>query len=284
MRDCTWGDYMDFGWFGRRMRKCLLLFIAAGLLSGCTEAQLNRSTLKLTATIGALQRDQILDNLGEFLNHPIDQSPLPSMVLLGSGTVQVTDSVTPTLRFPYNGRNLFTEEVDLSGQDQWTENWALSPVIDPEDLERLQILFQWAASKGEVNADDLQKRFPVVYLRNPDTGYAYASVAGGGTLQAPSDITTATTRSSELLPQQYRDIKVSQVPANWWFEGDDRPAKSNPNDAEPLDCGVHAGHHLWITNESGYSHFALDCLKAASNTAAGSGGRAKASVAIPASP
>jgi hypothetical protein len=264
------------------MRKCLVLCLAATLLGGCTEAQLNNSTLKLTATIGALQRDQILDNLGEFLNHPLDQSPLPSMVLLGSGTVQVTDSITPTLRFPYNGRNLFTEEVDLSGQDQWTENWGLSPVIDPEDLERLQILFHWAASKGTANADDLQKSFPIVYIRNPDTGYAYASTPGDGSLRAPSDITSATTRSSQLLPQQYRDIYVSQIPANWWSESDDRPAKANPNDGEPLDCGVHSGHHLWITSESGFSQFALYCLKAASNTA-GNGGRAKASVALPSS-
>jgi hypothetical protein len=86
------------------------------------------------------------------------------------------------------------------------------------------------------------------------------------------------------MPQQYRDIKVSQVPAKWWAEGDNAPPKSNPNDADPLDCGVHAGHHLWITSENGFAQFALFCLKAASNTAGNNGGKARASVALPAVP
>lgn len=117
---------------------CLLVTV-----SGCTSFVLRKSTESVTYTINTILEQQIADNLALFHG---DGIPLPSQMVLGQGAITIQDNISPQFKFPYTNTRSSSKEGDLGASRQWQEAWSVTPVVDADDLLRLQYVYQCAAT------------------------------------------------------------------------------------------------------------------------------------------
>jgi hypothetical protein len=124
---------------------------------------LNYNTLDLASSSEDLITSQVLFNLGKFRSSPF---AVPSQVSIPSGSATTTASVTPTISGPvgvsatttlansaaaplFNAttRTRLTPNgsVGASFGDQWSQNWTMTPLEDPDQLRRLRALYQFGA-------------------------------------------------------------------------------------------------------------------------------------------
>lgn len=150
---------------------CLIVF-------GCASAQLNFNALDLAASSDDLITSQVLYNLGKFRSSPY---AIPSQVTVPSGSATTTNNVTPTVGGPFSpsltatvansaAAPLFFSStktrltpngtVSASVGDQWSQNWALSPVEDPDELRRLRAIYRFGA--GLTDKSGLACEYPLV--------------------------------------------------------------------------------------------------------------------------
>ena len=66
-------------------------------LAGCAGTQLKYNTLDIASTVTAIHTNQVLENLSRFIDEPY---ALPSQVDITSGTIQTSNSITPTVTSP----------------------------------------------------------------------------------------------------------------------------------------------------------------------------------------
>jgi hypothetical protein len=140
------------------------------LSSGCSSTQLNHNTLDLASTVGDLQTKQVLYNLSLFIDN---SGAIPTHIDLSSGAASTTDSVTPTVTAPLgigtqalnsatrtvsnapssvaqlqNTRTIAAPGLSVAASDLWTQNWNYQPVIDGDELRRLQALYKFALGQS----------------------------------------------------------------------------------------------------------------------------------------
>ena len=124
-------------------------------IAACTSVQLESSTSALGPSINNLEQQQIYANLSMFIDSCAGDgacNAVPNQFVLGGGQAQVTNQ----LQFPNitaNFQGLFVKSTGFQNQNQWTQSWAITPVTDYSDLERLRDLYQFA-----VSLSDSQKR------------------------------------------------------------------------------------------------------------------------------
>jgi hypothetical protein len=161
--------------------------ISISLLLGCSGPFLNLHTLDLAATVDDVATRQVISNLARTA---ANEYALPSQVQITNGQVSMRTSVTPTVTAPFNNAITSTSQVasqvvgasgaltttttniganqrvdstaGVSGVMEDTENWNIYPVIDPEQLRRLQVLYQYGA--GYITAQDVLCLYPVPQL------------------------------------------------------------------------------------------------------------------------
>ncbi|HEY8096243.1 MAG TPA: hypothetical protein VIE65_09185 [Methylobacter sp.] len=179
-----------------------IVFLA---LSGCASAQLNYNAIDLASSSVNLIASQILTNLGKFRANPY---AIPSQVSIPSGSASTTNTITPTFGGPLgasatlSAANLLAAPlfeakthshttpngtVGLTVGDQWSQNWTLAPLEDPDQLRRLRALYRFGA--GNTDKKQLACEYPLVQLaqgagapsqsdaKQPSSGssYEYAS-------------------------------------------------------------------------------------------------------------
>jgi hypothetical protein len=131
---------------------------------------LNYHTLDLASIVDDVAVHQVVFNLAKTAEN---QYALPSQVQIPSGQVSARTSVTPTITTPLNTALTSTSQVasqvaaasgavtttstdigadqrvgttgGVSGVMEDLENWNVNPVQDPEQLRRLQLLYQYGA-------------------------------------------------------------------------------------------------------------------------------------------
>jgi hypothetical protein len=161
--------------------------ISVALLLDCSGPFLNLHTLDLAATVDDVATRQVIFNLAKTAEN---QYALPSQVQITNGQVSMRTSVTPTVTVPFNNAITSTSQVasqvvgasgaltttttniganqrvdstaGVSGVMEDLENWNIYPVIDPEQLRRLQVLYQYGA--GYITAEDVLCLYPVPQL------------------------------------------------------------------------------------------------------------------------
>ncbi|MGD0420946.1 MAG: hypothetical protein ABSA68_15410 [Xanthobacteraceae bacterium] len=132
-------------------------------IAGCASTQLNYNTLDLASSSQDLLTSQVLFNLGKFRSSPY---AIPSQVSIPSGSATTTNSITPTIGGPVGVQSTGTlansavapaffattrTNVAPNGTftasfgDQWSQNWTLTPLEDPDQLRRLRALYQFGA-------------------------------------------------------------------------------------------------------------------------------------------
>jgi hypothetical protein len=131
---------------GAALGVCRLIAVAAVLFTGCTHLKLERNTLNQAGTLPDLQYQQVLDNLARFA---CDPNAIASHIKVTGGLVQVSDQgsggampsqvVTPLVAPMLVGTR------NVLGQ------WNVDAVVEPDDLELLQLAYQKATNPGDPN-------------------------------------------------------------------------------------------------------------------------------------
>jgi hypothetical protein len=119
------------------MSRGLLIFLL--LSCGCTHIKLQRKTINQGSTLSAIQHQQVLDNLAMFA---CDPNALAWHVKVIGGVVQVADQGTVAAVPAAVGTAQLTGTL-LAGRNV-LEQWNVDTVIEPDDLELLQLAYQKA--------------------------------------------------------------------------------------------------------------------------------------------
>ena len=106
---------------------------------GCTHIQLQRKTINQGSTLSGIQYQQVLDNLAMFACNP---DALAWHVKVTGGVVQVADQGNLALLPAQVGRSQVVPSV-AAGRNV-LEQWNVDTVIEPDDLELLQLAYQKA--------------------------------------------------------------------------------------------------------------------------------------------
>ena len=141
--------------------------------SGCT-AQLSSNTLDMQESYKALLTKQTLYNLGKAMD---DSYFLPSQFLIGSGTAETTNSITPSIGVPLPASTvtnalavgatttatnttataLGNATLGVAFSDAWRYSWGVTPRTDPDELRRLRALYLYGAGKSPSVCLDIEE-------------------------------------------------------------------------------------------------------------------------------
>ena len=233
-------------------KRGVFLLLGALLLAGCAE-QLNQNTLALASTLGYLHREQVIDNLGRFIDDP---DAIPAAVALTGGIVQVENKIETNWTYPYSllvtsarAEGTGTRQLALDYTNQWVQNWDMAPVADSEDLKRLRALFRYAVY-GDVNdcrarcSDkyDLESEYEATFIRD---------VQG-----RPHKV--------EPVPRVGHEVHTGWL---YWSEpGSDKPVLPTPPAAPVEAIGVYGSRVLYTTSQEFFGDFVIAMLGATVQT------------------
>jgi hypothetical protein len=169
-----------------RVVRVAACFVTCFFFAGCASTQLNFNALDLASSSEDLITSQVLYNLAKVRSSPY---AIPAQVNIPSGSATTTNAVTPTLGGPI-GPSLTTtlansaasplfnattkthlnpnSTVSVSVGDQWSQNWTLTPLSDPDQLRRLRALYRFGA--GWTDEGGLACEYPVVQKPQGGTG------------------------------------------------------------------------------------------------------------------
>ena len=128
-----------------------LALVAALFLGGCASTQLTYNTLDVGGSIETIYLRQTLGNLSKTIN---DNWALPSHFEIAAGSVQTSNSISPSLGFPISnsiarsGAGVITgiatagAGMTLGAGDGWQQSWTLAPITEAAQLRELRALYR----------------------------------------------------------------------------------------------------------------------------------------------
>jgi hypothetical protein len=169
--------------------KSISLVVAGAFLSGCAGTQLEYNTLDVAFSLTDIQTRQVLENLGRTINSPY---ALPSQVDVQNGTIQTTNSVTPSLNAPISRSasrsaggaisSLTTAGagITVGASDGWTQSWQVTPVSDPATLTNIRELYHYI-----IYGPDGRGKLPPAALKLPPKHIFWSGAAADGSINPP---------------------------------------------------------------------------------------------------
>jgi hypothetical protein len=135
------------------MRRLAVLALMAGLGSGCTHLQLERSTVHQVDTISDVQYRMVLDNLAMQARNP---GALPFFGLASQGQTQITDAGSTTDMAMMNAflHNIWAGSYNVMASRNIQENWTFAPVTDPDKLRHMRCAYQLVLGPQPCACDD----------------------------------------------------------------------------------------------------------------------------------
>ncbi len=261
-----------FGVSGATMKVITLATATACVLCGCASTQLNFNTVDIASSLADLYTRQVLTNFSAYIDNP---QTIPSQVDLSAGTIQTSNSVSPTVSAPlsrmstWNGAGVVTGStiagagLNASLSDGWQQNWNVSPVTDANTLRNLRAIYRYA-----VYGSDLLSEYHV-----PRTLADGKLVTDTYSLQLPQCIV--------CKPNGYKGPKYvnPKLKGGWLYWTSDAasaaPTRLLPDGVALVDLGRYGAHELFMTREDfqkGYlSNFTLFTLPNAEPSAGGGG-------------
>lgn len=238
------------------------------VLCGCTSLALRHSTANQAKTLSDLLADQVLYNLALYKDYYEGNrvNGLPSFVKLASGQSQVQQSINGQvgIKIPPNSGT----EVDpqISGGHQTSDNWGFTPVIDPNEMNRLFCLYR--AEFKEIGTNELSAIFPspappLDQQGRPFLDYHPVTVTNDNQISVlitnNQPVFTATLKASPPPPQ------LNSIPGAIIDEKGDRNAgwfsfTQPENSTTATRMGPYLSHYIWITNRDSFFKFALLAL------------------------
>jgi hypothetical protein len=237
--------------------RTVLAFALCASLAGCATTQLAHSTVDVAGTIENIEVAQAVENFGRFTEQP---GAMPSMVALTGGTVQVVNTITPSVTFPLS--HMFVRTVSatpsaatttaggastLSGTVTWQQNFNIAPVNDPFVLRNLAALFR-AVVHCDPNhpGESLYAQYqpPRVYSRDdelvPDPYY----LAKPNCILCMVDPAKPPEHDSEIAAKTKPNAEVFGV--CWLFTERDEGPKARYSDRKYI--GSSDGYRFWVYN------------------------------------
>jgi hypothetical protein len=216
------------------MLRCFVLGAVLFLLTACASEQLNFNTLDIANSVGDVYTRQALLNLSKFIDNP---HSVPSFIDLSAGTVQTSNSVTPSIGTPLS-RSLTSgptgaltsgmvagSTFTISATDNWQQNWNVGPVNDANILRNFQALYRNAIGFPDANLGH-EYRTPWTMKNGKPTPDAFAS-------QYPQCVKC----SDGINPKLKRGWLYWDGADSW---------KRLPNE-ELVDLGHFGSHELYMT-------------------------------------
>lgn len=132
------------------------------LLCGCVSGQLNFNTVDISSSLADLYTRQVLSNFSAYIDNP---QVLPSMADLSAGTIQTSNTVTPSITGPFShaitrgptgaitSTMLSGASVSASASDSWQQNWNVVPVTDANTLRNLRGIYRYALYGTDLNSE-----------------------------------------------------------------------------------------------------------------------------------
>jgi hypothetical protein len=137
------------------MRPALLL-ASLTILGACAARQLSLNTVNVAGTIETIERQQTMGNFGRFADNDY---AVPSVAFLTAGTVQIMNSVTPSVTFPLS--SMFASAITTSATPSiantttsagsaatigasiaWQDNFNILPLTDSFTLRNIAVLYR----------------------------------------------------------------------------------------------------------------------------------------------
>jgi hypothetical protein len=112
---------------------------AMSIVSGCTAFQTQENTLEQIATIEDVRYSQLLTNVSAAISQR-DSVPSQGVPSNGTATTSATGVLAFTLTQPFafaKNTKTFTPTAMLN----WQNNWSITPISDPQDLQNLRALY-----------------------------------------------------------------------------------------------------------------------------------------------
>ena len=238
------------------LRVAIASLISSVLCIGCASSQLRGSTLAVSTSIGAIIEQQVLGNLAQSYDSPYS---IPAQAVLTTGAIQIQNQATAALKLPYTHTAGSSKEGDPGITLQWQETWTITPVMDSEDLDRLQYLYSGATMPlRPVPAKPLGH-----YLSFSVVKPKYGEFAGSCDSPAPS-------KPGAPPPSPFQncaEINKLLADAPNWLRFDTEPAgagdRSDPNSF--TSKGRFGGHHIWVRPRE-FAKFTMYVLYATPNS------------------
>jgi hypothetical protein len=271
-------------WQARQRALIFGLFCLCLSIEACTSVQLESSTTALGPSIYNIERDQIYANLGVFIDACKSNGPcnaVPNQFVLGGGQAQVSNQVQfPNITANFQG--LFVKSTGLQNQNQWTQAWAITPVTDFSDLERLRALYQLAISLSTNSSDStliqtFVDRYTATQVKSVDPNtVAVARYVATATINNNAGQGLTVDQIPIPLPDYDGNSMLIPDSTKWrhalpnvkWVYWEDNPP---PKDAKNI---IHAGrfsnHDIYI-DEGSLRSFMLWVVGATANTNGGGG-------------
>ena len=126
----------------RSIRSWIVPAALAVLACGCTHDQLRRSTSNTEQTMADLRYQGILNNLAMMAHNP---AALPNPVAVSSGVVQISDNGNAAGNVtwnPFGNFGITQYFLGIGGSRTVSEQWALTPLHNPEKLRLMRCAFQ----------------------------------------------------------------------------------------------------------------------------------------------
>lgn len=220
------------------MRIFFFIASAAALaLAACASTQLNYNTSDLATSSSDLISAQVLANLAKFRRFGF---AIPSQVSIPSGSVTTTNAVTPTFGGPLglqattsiastvaaalSGTTTHTSvspngTFGVSASDQWSQNWSIAPLQDPDQLRRLRAIYRFGA--GLIDRSELACEYPLVQK------------AGGSSSGGTSQTVNVYVNGKKVTEEKTDGTQSKRE--TWNYVGDDnRPILCSPMNSKPF--------------------------------------------------
>jgi hypothetical protein len=264
------------------MKRQAFTFLTLGALifSGCATTALRHNTSNESKTVSDIYEDEVLYNLA--LSHDFYSNTrvngLPSFVTLSSGMATITESLSGTLTVKVT-TGPSEEDPGATGTHMTADNWAFTPVNDPNQLKRLLLLYKAEfkkISQGEVDqlfqpgppATDSQGRPILDYFPDTNTdGYVKLDKNNNPIFKAkPKPTTPHHTRKDIPGAVIGRNEDGTKKRSKAWFSFE-QPAGLSLKEASACRMGPYLNHYIWITNRTNYLNFTLLVLGGTSTNA-----------------
>ncbi|MDF2434536.1 MAG: hypothetical protein JWP44_4167 [Mucilaginibacter sp.] len=229
------------------------------LCVGCASSELRGSTLAVSTSIGPIIEQQVLGNLAQSYDSPYS---IPAQAVLSQGAIQIQNQATASLKLPYTHTFNSSKEADPGVTFQWQETWTIVPVMDSEDLDRLQYLYSGATMPLRKAPGKPLGHYLSFSIAKPKYGEFAGSCDTSATSPAPKP------GSPPPSPfQNCAEINKLLSEAPNWLSFDSEPVRvgdaSDPNNFTPK--GKFGRHHIWVRPRE-FAKFTMYVLYATPNS------------------
>jgi hypothetical protein len=124
---------------GAELRLLHLLGPLVVLVSACSAVQTQENTIQQISTIENIRYNQVLTNLSNAIDEA-DAVPSQGVTSNGVATNVATGSVAFNLTQPFDFAHNTKTFTPMAGVN-WQNNWTITPISDPQDLQNLRALY-----------------------------------------------------------------------------------------------------------------------------------------------